>query len=65
MFVNIGSLILELIKVESGFIDEVCNLASHNLVVIKRTPENKGVLRVIHKLEAALVSQILHDLHVI
>jgi hypothetical protein len=48
MLVHIGRLVLELIEEESGLIHQVSYLASHDLVVVEGTPENKGIFRVIY-----------------
>jgi hypothetical protein len=39
---------LELIEVESLFIDEVFDLRANNLVVVERAPENEGFSWIVH-----------------
>jgi len=55
MFVDIGSLILELIQVECGLVNEMSDLTSHDLIVVQGTPKDKGILGVVHKLETGLI----------
>jgi hypothetical protein len=55
MLVDIGSFVLELIEIESGLINKVRYLTSHNLIVVESAPENERILWVLYYLETSLI----------